>query len=212
MIIYDLLQIGDYAEALSASRSLREFVDKKNLFPYALTACLRAGWLAALQKDFSMAQRMTDEYREMAAAHLRTKKWVRYADGLQGIMEIERGNYTKAVSAIEKGLALWPAQAEIPDDQSWPVYYLGLAYFRAGNMDKARKAFEDVTQMTVGRMSYGEQYAQSFSMLGQIFEKTGDRPKAIENYTKFLDLWKNADPGRPEVEDAKKHLAALTGD
>ena len=46
-------------------------------------------------------------------------------------------------------------------------------------------------------------------MLGQVFEKTGDEAKAIENYAKFLDLWKNADPGLPEVEDATKRLAAL---
>jgi tetratricopeptide (TPR) repeat protein len=209
-IVYDLAQLGEYAQALNESRSFREFADKNNLFLFTFTARFLTGWLAAAQKDFSTAQKMADEYRNMAAAHPTTKMWVRFVDALQGYIEIEGGNYAKAVTAIEKALTLWPAQADFPDSQSWPAYYLGLAHFRAGDLDKARKSFEDVTEMTVGRMFYSEQYAKSFYMLGQVFEKTGDKSGAIEKYSKFLDLWKNADPGRPEVEDAKKHLAALT--
>ncbi len=31
----------------------------------------------------------------------------------------------------------------------------------------------------------------------------GGKDKAIEHYEKFLDLWKDADPGIVEVEDAR---------
>ncbi len=52
-------------------------------------------------------------------------------------------------------------------------------------------------------------YAKSFYMLGKIYEEKGWKGKAIEHYEKFLDLWRNADPGIAEVEDAKKKLAGL---
>jgi tetratricopeptide (TPR) repeat protein/tRNA A-37 threonylcarbamoyl transferase component Bud32 len=210
-IAYDLEQLGEHAQALNEARSLREFVDKNNVVPYTFWARFLTVMISAAQKDFSTAQKAVDEFRSMAAARLTTKQWIFAADAFQGYLEIERGNNAKAVMDLEKALGGWPAQADNPDNRSWPVYYLGLAHFRAKDMEKARRAFTEVIGMTVGRMTYGEQYARSFYMLGQIFEKIGDKAGAIANYSKFLDLWKDADPGLPEVADAKSRLAGLKG-
>ncbi len=45
--------------------------------------------------------------------------------------------------------------------------------------------------------------------MGKIYEQKGWKGKAVEHYQKFLDLWKGADPGIAEVEDARKRLAGL---
>jgi hypothetical protein len=47
--------------------------------------------------------------------------------------------------------------------------------------------------------------------LGKLYEKKEMVDEASECYERFLSLWKNADPGLPEVEDVRKRLAALKG-
>jgi len=44
------------------------------------------------------------------------------------------------------------------------------------------------------------------SQLKDAYHKRG---KAIEHYEKFLDFWKDADPGIAEIEYARKRLVGL---
>jgi len=83
---------------------------------------------------------------------------------------------------------------------------LARAYTSAGDLTKARETYEKITTLTTGMMAWGAIAARSFYHLGLIAERQGDRALAREHFAKFLDLWKNADPGLPEVADAKKRL------
>ena len=64
-----------------------------------------------------------------------------------------------------------------------------------------------VTQM----VSVGEQTGALSAMLGKIAEQRGWPGKAIEHYEKFLDVWRDADPDIPEIDEARKRLADLAG-
>jgi tetratricopeptide (TPR) repeat protein len=86
---------------------------------------------------------------------------------------------------------------------------LASAYYEEKNLDKAREYYEKISVLTYGRLWYGYQYAKSFHRLGKICEEQEDTAGAIEYYAKFLDLWKDADPGLAEVDDARVRLAAL---
>ena len=47
--------------------------------------------------------------------------------------------------------------------------------------------------------------------LANVYQRIGDAGRARESYERFLEDWRNADPGTPEVVEAKLHLAALGG-
>ena len=126
------------------------------------------------------------------------KKAIRRYDHLMGSVEMARNNMPKALEHLEKAVRSDERNTQFIDT-------LAEAYVRTGDLSRARGQYEKITRLTIR----DDNYALSFYHLGRIDEKLGDKTRAGGNYRKFLDLWKNADPGRPEVEDARKRLAAL---
>jgi len=125
---------------------------------------------------------------------------------LMGRIELEKKNYSKAIEYFNRRLPLLSATS----GSHLPLaYHTGLAYYKMGDLEKAQEEYEKIMTLTEGRIGNGDVYAKSLYMLGKIYDKKGWKGKALEHYEKFLDLWKNADPGIAKVEDAKKRLAGL---
>ncbi len=140
------------------------------------------------------------------------KKMIRWPLYLEGMIESAMGNQAKAIELLTKAKSMMPPGEWTNTDNDAPARIkdpLALAFFRAGDLEKARQEYELITRMTYGRYRLGGVYAKSFYMLGQIYEKMGQKKQARANYRKFLDLWKNAEPDLVEVEDANKRLAGL---
>jgi tetratricopeptide (TPR) repeat protein len=208
---YRQLKSGNYKEALEEhDRAWKGFRELNKVFGQRYT--LFAKGLTYLEmKSTNEAQRTADELKEMIEAGM-NKKEMRYYHNLTGRIELGRGDYSKAIECFEKAVSLLPSENDPDyDDQASFIEPLALAHLRAGNLEKARAEYERIISMTSGRLGYGDIYAKSFYMLGKIYEQQAQKSKAIENYEKFLDLWKDADPGITEVEDARKRLAGVQG-
>ena len=52
-------------------------------------------------------------------------------------------------------------------------------------------------------------YPKSIYLLGKVYEQKGDSDLALKSYTRFLEMWKNADEDLPALIDAKERLKNL---
>jgi serine/threonine protein kinase/Tfp pilus assembly protein PilF len=206
---YRELISGNYKEALEEQEKawigfgeLDDFIGQRyTLFSKGIT------YLE--MKSTEEAQRTADELKEMIETGM-NKKEMRYYHHLIGRLELGRENYSKAIECLKKAISFLPYENDPDyDDHALFMEPLALAYFQAGNLEQARVEFERIISLTSGRLGFGDIYAKSFYMLGKIYEQKDFKGKAIENYEKFLDLCKDADPGISEVDDARERMAGL---
>ena len=142
---------------------------------------------------------------------------------LLGHRELQKANYDLAIRYYWKALDLLSVLGASSVDEDHAKYYYDLAEAyrrRYGGLPLDISMYEKAVLPTVRGKFSGDLYAKSFYWMGLYWERTirnlgtpaeaqERRLKTIGYYRKFLDLWKDADPIFPEVEDAKKRLARL---
>jgi tetratricopeptide (TPR) repeat protein len=200
---YVYLRTGNKAEALSIA------VEKRGCLDCHPKRALHFKGISLLEmKSQDEAFQTANELGQVMDEGL-NRNLVRLKYHIDGMLELEKNNHSRAIEFFKKANNLLPYQYEDNDRHGLFIESLALAYYKSGDLDKAKEEYERVTSLTTGRIYYDDIYARSFYMLGKIHEQQGDTAEAIKHFEKFLTLWKNADPGIGEVEDAKKRLAVL---
>jgi len=193
--------LNEANKALALARQVDLFqtrVLRDSLFTLGLIQCRMKEW-QDVEKTASELRSLVENDKQQHSVYVN--------DFLAGLIAYERQNYKDALGYFNKALSLqWNAPGTYRADL---VEYLAKTYERMGETDKAREEYEKIPNLTTGRLSYGDIYVKSFYNLGRINEQQGNSAKAIKHYEKFLTLWKDADPGIAEVEDARKRLNEL---
>ncbi|MGA2587479.1 MAG: protein kinase [Candidatus Aminicenantales bacterium] len=198
--------LKDYQKALAYNNEVLKYAAENKSLDWNRNGMFVRSWFLAEMRSIPEALKTAEELKKLYEGDL-NKKLIRNYYEVMSKIELERNDYAKAIRYGEDCLALY-SYGEL----TWPVYiydFLGQAHYRKGDMEKARDVYEKIPTLTTGRLDFGDIYARSFYWLGKIYERLGNKTKALENYRKFLDLWKGADPGLPEVEDARARLAGL---
>ena len=204
---YINIKTGEFASALTELEKARSVAEKDEEITPQINALHLKGLVHLETKSVTEAQALAAEIKMLVGNWLNPKLMRNYYH-LMGMIELRKENLPEAIGYFEKAVSLLDFQRGT-DEHAFFIEPLALALYKSGNLDKAREQYDKITQLTTGRLYYGDIYARSFYMLGKIAEPQGDKARARENYRKFLDLWKDADPGIPEVEDARKRLAGL---
>jgi len=173
-------------------------------------------------KAFTLLEQQSPEGSQKAEADLLervknalNKKFKRYTLNYLGRKELDRNHVSNAIVHFEQALSLLPHERppwERIDDVPQVLFIepLARAYLKSGDLEKAQEAYEKISNLTWGRLFYGDLYALSFYHLGGIYSQKGWKGKSIESYQKFINLWKNCDPiFQPLVEDARERVKKL---
>ncbi len=200
---------GHPEKALEASNRAWAVASETDSSTGKRTSLLDRGTTYLAMNSPAEAQKTAEELKDLIERGI-NKKAIRYYDLLMGRTELQKQHYSSAIGYFQTAVNLLPYQHDFPDDHAVFMAALASAYEKAGDVEKTLQQYEKISRLTTGRFFYGDIFAKSFYRLGKIADQLGDKNQARENYQKFLGLWKNADPGQPEVDDARKRLAGLT--
>ncbi len=95
------------------------------------------------------------------------------------------------------------------------LFEIASAFEQTGQPDSALVTYEQIptTPATFRLFNDSHVLAATYRRLGELYQAKGDRAKARDYYSRFLDLWKNADPElQPAVRDVHLRLARVTGE
>lgn len=199
---------GRLPEALKAAGQAVELAHEIDYPEYKVLALHARGLIYVRMNDAvesaQAAQKLKSQIEESGVL-----KWMRYDRHLLGEIARSQGRLEEAIGHFRSAESLLPREYFKIDDHVMFLDSLASAYYQKGDWRRAKTEYGRITELTTGRLKWGDRYVRGYYRLGKICLKQRKPRAAAAAFARFLDLWNDADPGIPEIEDALRELASL---
>ncbi len=209
---------GDYRRTVEAVGRAQEIIpqvpSKRRRHLIAVTAHLLAGTAEVHAGKLAAARAHLDAQRELYDSSREWEKWKYHC--LEGEIPLAAGELAAAEAAFS---ACEPdfnslffgndARASVFDNHL--PFRDGQARVKKarGDLAGAIEIYRNLLAPDVRRKWNAVLEPRYVLELARLFAETGDKEAARKEYQRFLDLWKDADPGLPELAQAKSEHAKL---
>ncbi len=133
---------------------------------------------------------------------------------LAGAIAMAEGKYDSAATAF----LAWNKSADLTANHWYNrgLVEAGMALDRAGQRDSAMVLYQEaLAHPSISNGAFYETawYPEVIRRLGELHEQRADTARALDYYSRFLDLWKDADPVlKPQVAAVQARVKALAGE
>lgn len=166
----------------------------------------KSRWLSGLVELYARAgdnAGANGQLRQLAGAIQKTDpEQTRLYTVTEGLMKLNTADPDGAIVSFEA--------AGVTSPWFYFDFHLARAYLESGRLPEAVGMYEAMVRRFSEDRAYNPIEAVAlYYYLGLAYELSGRAGKAIEQYTTLLDLWSDADPENPTLNDARERLARL---
>ena len=127
----------------------------------------------------------------------------------RGQIALDRDDTATAVTEFRIAVGMLPPHGPVigpPSSVASLLYAAAVANLKAGKDADAAPLLERL-QKSHDLVFDTDAYARSYYLLAQIYERRKEDGRARDQYTRFVDLWRDGDMERGWVAEAQKKIA-----
>ena len=180
--------------------------------PYAVASRYLVGVAHHRSGNQTEALKQADGVRRLVMQGGLNATLLDYSELLVAEAAVSRDDKRELAAALER-MSVWHRQSS-------PVYWRLAAATSAQGGDTAgavailERVRKDVTlsrNIPASRLTYFYERSRIDYLAGRLYDRAGDAAKAQDHYGRYLRLMARADPGNPDIDDARTRLAAIGG-